>query len=124
RIATLVGDLADPRRPRRERKADLQGNWELWLLQHHRSGLEDRRPLAGGRGEEAIFRALGLGTVQPPNHPDRRIRDDPTFHFAGGLLSADEDDAQAAATFGDVEQYLLDRAPPLTRRVLVELIED
>jgi len=43
---------------------------------------------------------------------------------AGGLLGTDEDDAQGAATLGDVQQDVLDGAVPLARGVLVELVED
>ena len=52
-----------------------------------------------------------------------RVGDDAPLDLARRLLGADEDDPERAAPLGDVEQDLLDRARPLPRRVLVELVE-
>ena len=43
------------------------------------------------------------------------LRHDPPLDLAGGLLGADQDDAEGAAALGDVEQHVLDRAVALPR---------
>ena len=74
-------------------------------------------------GRNPYSPARRLGGVEPADDPDRRVGDDPPLDLARRLLGADEDDAERPAPLGDVEQDLLDRARPLPRRVLVELVE-
>ena len=52
-----------------------------------------------------------------------RVGDHAPLDLAGGLLGADEDDAERATPLGDVEQDLLDGRGALAWRVLVELVE-
>ena len=73
--------------------------------------------------QEPVLRTPRLGRVQPADHLDRRVGDDPPLHLGRRLLRADEDDAQRTTALGDVEQHLLDRARPLARRVLVQLVD-
>ena len=86
-------------------------------------GLAMRGPLPVGLGQEAVLGPRRLGRVEPADDPDRRVGDDAPLDLARGLLRADQDDAEAAAALGDVEQDLLDRRAALARRVLVELVE-
>ena len=74
-----------------------------------------RKPYSGRSASAASRR---------PDHPQRGVRHDPALDLGGRLLRADEHDAEAAAALGDVEEHLLDRAAPLARGVLVELVED
>ena len=41
-----------------------------------------------------------------PDDAERGVGDDPLLDLGGGLLRADEDHAERAAAFGDVEQRL------------------
>ena len=86
-------------------------------------GLGDRGPLAVRRREEAVLGRCASAGVETARDADRAVRDDPPLDLAGGLLGADEDDAERAAALGDVEQDLLDRRVALRRRVLVQLVE-
>ena len=95
------------------------------------SGWDDEHGARLGQGgpgalagrQEPVLGAAGLGGVQPADHPDAGVGHDPAFHLARRLLGADQDDAQAPAAFGDVQQHVLDRAVALARRVLVELVD-
>ena len=71
--------------------------------------------------QEAVL--SGLARVEPADDLDRGVADDRGLDVAGRLLGADEDDAEAAAARGDVDEHVLDRAPALARRVLVQLVE-
>ena len=55
RIATRRRGLLGPRRPAREREADLERGRDRRLLDDHRAGLEDRGPRAGHRRQEAVL---------------------------------------------------------------------
>ena len=78
--------------------------------------------LDGSENAETV--SFGFRGVKPARDPDRAVRQDAPLNFAGGLLRPDQDDPQRPASFGDVEQDLLDRAVAFTRRVLVQLVED
>ena len=102
-------------RPGRERELEQQRDREAGLGDEHRARLEDRRPLALHGGQEPVLVAPGLGRVEPADDADRRVGDDPPLDLAGRLLGADQDDAEAAAALGDVEEDLLDRARRVPR---------
>ena len=93
-------------------------------MQEHAAGLEERGAGAGGLRQEAVLAALSFGGVEAADDAVRGVGDDAALDLAGGLLGADQDDAEAAAALGDVEDDLLDRAPAVARRVLVQLVED
>src|SRR5581483_6011057 len=121
---TLAGRrLVGTRRPRRERKADLQRHRDVRLLQDHRPGLEDGGARARHRRKEPVLAPLRLRGVEPPHHPERAVRDDPALHLARGLLGADQDHPERAPALGHIEEHLLDRAPALARGVAVQLVE-
>jgi hypothetical protein len=85
----------------------------------------------GSAHDEAELQALkaaalgpfGFGGVEPAGDADRAVGHDPPLHLAGRLLSPDQDHPERPAAFGDIQQELLDRAVPLARRVLVQLIQ-
>src|SRR5690349_18172514 len=85
----------------------------------------------GSAHDEAELQALkaaalgpfGLGGVEPAGDADRAVGHDAPFHLAGRLLGADQDHPERPAAFGDIQQELLDRAVPLARRVLVQLVQ-
>ena len=60
----------------------------------------------------AVLGALGLGGVQPPADPDRGVLEHLGRHARGGLLRADQQDAERAAALRDVDQHVLERAVP------------
>ena len=67
----------------------------LRLRDDHRARPEERRAHAADPAEEAVLAALGLGRVQPADHLERGVRDDPPLDFARGLLRAEQRDAAA-----------------------------
>ena len=75
------------------------------------------------RGQEAVLAPRRLGGVEAADDPDGRVGHDAPLDLAGRLLRADQDHAERPAPLGHVEQDLLDRAGPVPRRVLVELVE-
>ena len=123
RRARRLGALRQPGRPGGERELDGERHRDLRLGDEHRAGLGDggADPLRGG--QEAVLGPSRLGRVEAADHPDRRVRHDAPLHLAGGLLRADQDDAERPAALGDVEQHVLDRRAALARRVLVQLVD-
>ena len=115
--------LARPGGPRRERELDHEGHRQLGLRHEHGAGLDDGGPLALHRRQEAVLAPARLGRVEPAHDPDGRVGHDAPLDLAGGLLGADEHDAERPAALGHVEQDLLDGARPVARCVLVELVE-
>ena len=116
--------LRGPGCPGREGELENQRHGQLGLGQQHRARFENGGSLALHRRKKPVFLPRGLGGVEPTHHPDRAVGDDAALDLAGGLLGSDEDDAEAATTFGDIEKDLLDRAVSLPRGVLVEFVED
>ena len=98
--------LARPGRPGREREVDGQRHRDVGLGDEHGARLSDHGPGALGWREEAVLGPFGFGGVEPPGDPDGAVGQDPPFDLAGGLLRADEDDAEGAAALGDVQQDL------------------
>ncbi len=109
--------------PRREREVDQHRHGEPRLADVHRPRLEDRGPLALRTREPAVLLAPRLGRIEPTDDADGAVGHHPALDLARRLLRTDQDDAEAAAALGDVEQDLLDRAGPLARCVLVQLVE-
>ena len=73
--------------------------------------------------QEAVLAALRLRGVEAPDHAEGAVRHHARLDLGGGLLRADQDHPQRSPALGDVEDALLDRAAPLARGVLVELVE-
>ena len=74
--------------------------------------------------EKAVLVPLGLGCIQPADHLERGVRDDPALNLTCGLLRAEQRDTQRTTAFGDIEKQAVERAPPFARRVLVQLVKD
>ena len=93
-------------------------------MHDHRAGLDDGAAQAEGLGQVVILGALALGKVEASVDADAAVASDALLDPAGGLLGADEDDTQGAATLGDVQQDVLDRTVPFARGILVQFVED
>src|SRR5450756_1088362 len=123
-VQVLVVDLFATGGTGGEREVDEDGGGDVGLVHNHRAGLDDGAAQAEGLGQVVVLGALALGEVQAPVDTDAGVAGDALLDATGGLLGADEDDAQGAATLGDVEQDVLDRAVTFARGVLVELVQD
>src|SRR5918996_2044414 len=115
--------LARASRPRGEGELAHERHRDLGLRHHHRARLHDRDAVARGAAQKAVLPALGLGGVEAPGDADRGLAHYAVLDLARRLLRAYQDDSERAAALCDIEQYLLDRARALPRRVLVELVE-
>ena len=78
-------------------------------------------PGRGSRGRTVLV--LSASGASATDHPERGIGDHPKLDLARGLLGTDQDDAEAPAPLGDVEQHLLDGRPAAPRRVAVQLVQ-
>src|SRR5439155_11997625 len=100
--AACIRRLAHSSRPRGERECHLEWDRQMWLLQQHCPGLQQRSALTRGIGEEPVLRPLGLRRVESANDANRGVRHDSPLNLASRLLSADEDHAEAPTALRDV----------------------
>ena len=122
-VQVLVVNLFATGGPDGEGEVDEDGGGDVGLVHDHRAGL-DGAAQAEGLGQVVVLGALALSKVEASVDADAAVAGDALLDPAGGLPGADEDDAQGAATLGDVEQDVLDRTPSFARGVLVELVQD
>jgi hypothetical protein len=99
-----------PRRPRRpsrcagrpcqEREVDSQRYWDVRLRDEYGAGLGQHGADALLRWQEAVLGPLGLGGVEPCGDLDGAVGEDAALDLAGGLLRADEDNADRLSSLG------------------------
>ena len=109
--------------PGREREFDGQRHRDLRLADEHGAGFGEgcACPLTGR--QEAVLGSAGLGGVEAPDDLDAGVGHDPPFDLAGGLLGADQDDAEARPRSAMSSRTSLIGTVALAGCVLVELVD-
>lgn len=88
------------------------------------AGLDEAGALAQGGGEPGVFFALAFARFQAADDAQGCVADHAWLDGAGGLFGSDQDEAEAAAAFGDVEEHFFDGVVALARGVFVEFVDE
>ena len=113
-----------PRRPRREREGDDERHRDRGLATRPscRASAAAREPGWTGSIQPYSARSASAASSRPLTRIAAFSRTSGAT-AAGGLLRADQQDAERPAALRDVDQHVLQRARALARRVLVQLVQ-